>query len=162
MMCLRSSDTATIQSGRAIVRTETGSTSHARTKTDFFVYVPFMKKNGQNPCVMHVTQLLLVKKAGMGWLDDEARIAVGTLYDDLRVGTGAGLETEYNDDPTAGACTVPRVLWGKVANMAKGYKWAIHLRQVNCPVVHLHGPTWQAFITTHKMGFHGDTRMLKQ
>lgn len=155
-----SSDSATVQNGRATVRTVAGSHSHCRTKTDHFVYIPYMKRGRQNPCVMKVDQLLLVKRPGMGWKDDEARIAVGTLYDKLSIGSGCGLEEDFNDEPAMGACTVPRVLHAKAAQLEQGYPWAVHLRQVHGPVVYLPGTTWSAFVTFSKMGFHGRSEVM--
>jgi len=86
-------DSASIQRGASIIRTETGSGAHGRTRCDHFAYVPFLSGRTQNPCVMHVEQILLVRQAGMGWQNDEARIAVGILYDRLPVHRGAGLRT---------------------------------------------------------------------
>jgi len=95
------SDAATIQiwSGGALVRTKDGSLRYGRPKTDTWVYVLFIKPSGQNPCVLHIKQILLAKKPGMGWPNDEARLAVETLYDRLHVAARAGLETKHNDDP---------------------------------------------------------------
>lgn len=153
------SDTATIQSGGALVRTVRGSHSHGRTKTDHYVYVPFMKRTSQNPCIMRIDQLLLVKRADMGWPDDEARLAVGMLYDKISIGTGGGNEVHFNEDPGQGATVVPRILYAKEAQLAQGYPWAVHLRQVHCPVVYLPGPSWSAWVTISKMGYHGRTDM---
>lgn len=150
-----SSDSATIQNGAVIVRTAAGSRSHARTKTDHFVYIPFMKRGKQWPCVMRIDQILLVNRPGMGWRDDEARIAVGTLFDKLSIGAGGGLEVDFNDDPTITACKVPRLLHATAAQLKQGYPWAVHLRQVYGPVVYLPGTTWSAFITFGKIGYHG-------
>lgn len=156
------SDTASIQSGGALVRTIAGSSCFGRSKNDSFVYVPFMKRSGQNPCVLRVKQLLLVRKQGMGWHNDEARIAVGTLYDQMTVADGAGLETEYNDDPTERACSVPRVLYCSKAKFAEGYEWAVYLRQVHCPLVYLPGGSTHFWVTFTKMGYHGYTEPLEE
>ena len=155
------SDTASIQNGGALVRTIAGSSCFGRTKTDSFVYVPFMKGARQNPCVMHVKQILLVRRPGMGWHNDEARLAVGKLYEQLKVGDGAGLETEYNDDPTQGACSVPRVLECTHTGFQQGYEWAVFLRQIHCPLVYLPGTDYHRWVTFTKMGYHGYTDPLE-
>lgn len=166
---VQSSDTASIQSGAALVRTVQGSNSHGRTKTDHFIYIPFMKRSRgcevQQPCIMKVKQILLIEKAGMGWPDNKARLAVGTMYDKLNIAKldadhVAGLETDFNEDATKRAVCVPRVLWAKTEQLLEGYPWAVHLRQVHCPVVHLPGTSWEAFVTFNKIGYHGCTDLL--
>lgn len=155
-----SSDTATIQSGAWVVRTEAGCLSHKRQKTDKYVYIPFRAARGISHCVMKIDQLLLVRLKGMSWRGEEARIAVGTLWDRLAIREGAGLEVTYNDDPTRGACCVPRVLYLSAAKKAKGRRIAVYLRQVHCPCAFYPGPPGETFITVSKMGFHGRRDLL--
>lgn len=149
------SDTATVQNGAWVVRTEKGSNSHGRTHTDHYVYVPFWAGRSQNPCIMKIDQIVLIRRKGMSWPDDEARLAVGTLWDRLPRREGAGLEQRYNDDPTTGACCVPRALFTSAAQKQKGYPWAVWLRQIHCPVAYIPGVSRDTFVTIGKMGFHG-------
>ena len=58
--------------GGSIIRTEVGSFAHGRTKVDHFAYVPFMRNGKHEPCVMHIKQLLMVRRADMGWPENEA------------------------------------------------------------------------------------------
>lgn len=158
-----SADTASIQNGAALIRTAAGCRAHGRTNTDCFVFIPFMCRGRMKPTVMHVKQLLLVKKAGLGWPNDEARIAVGTLYEDLTIAKGVGLETDFNENRHERACCMPRVLKASRAQMTSGYTWAVHVRQIRCPVIHVPGNAprsmnedgWDALVTYSKMGFHG-------
>lgn len=149
------SDTASIQRGASVIRTHTGSMAEGRTRCDHFAYIPFMTGRTQNPCVMNVDQILLVRRSGMGWHDDEARIAVGTLYERLPVHRGAGLQSSYNDDPLQGACVVPSALFLSARDKKRGYTWAVHLSQVHCSCSCIYGVTGDTFLTSHKMGFHG-------
>lgn len=149
------SDTATIQSGAWVVRTVAGSQAYGRTHVDHFAYVPFMSGRAQNPCVMKIDQILLIKRADMGWPGEEARVAVGTIWDHLTVAKGAGLETRYNDDPAKFACSVPRGLWCSKDRRGRGYPWAVHLRQIHCPVAYIPGDSGDMFVTLSKMGFNG-------
>ena len=111
---------ASIKGGGAVVRTAAGSFAHARTKVDYFAYVPFMRNGKHEPCVMYIKQLLLVRRDGMGWVHNEARIATGILYCNLAIMGGAGLETKFNDEPSRGACVIPRVMHANSARMARG------------------------------------------
>lgn len=154
------SDTASIRYGAWVVRTFRGSSAHGRTHTDHFVYIPFMAGRAPNPCVMKIMQIVLVKRPGMGWCNDEARLAVGVLWDRLAVQRWDGLESAYNDDPVAGPCCVPRVLLLKESRKPAGYVWAVHLHQVHCPVAYLPGIDGEMFITLSKMGFHGRKDLL--
>ena len=148
-------DTASIGHGAALVRTIAGSRAYGRKQCEHFAFVPFVRANGSlNACVLEIEQLLLVRCPGMGWPDDTARLATGTLYDAAEVVDGPGHCTVYNDDPRLGACTVPTML--RVPSSSKGYKWAVHLRQVDCPLVCLERQSGaRAFFTFHKMGFGG-------
>lgn len=78
------SHAATIHYGSFFVRTAAGTVAHGQTHTDQYVYVPFRSGRTQNPCVMKIKQLVVVRREGMGWPDDEARLAVGTFWDHLR------------------------------------------------------------------------------
>lgn len=150
-----SSEEATIKYGAFRVYTDRGARSRGSAHADQYVYVPFMSRRGHNPCIMKIVHLFLIRLPGMGWPDDEARIAIGTLFDRLAVREGVGLEGTYNDDPAAGACVVPRMLFASRARMLAGYTYAIFLNQINCPVAHLRGSTGSTFITITKMGYHG-------
>lgn len=154
------SDSATIQSGAFVIRTEKGSSAYQRTHTDHFVYVPFRAGRRHNACVMQIDQLLLVKRKGMQWRNDEARIAVGTMWDHLTVRRGIGLETEFNDDPALGPCTVPRALLLTPSRRKKGYKMAIFIRQIHCPCVFIPDDDGDTFMTISKMGYHGRKDLL--
>lgn len=156
------SDSATIQSGAWVVRTDAGSRAHGRTHTDQYVYIPFRAGRSHNACVMKIDQVLLVKRSDMGWREGEARLAVGTMWDHLTIRRGAGLETSYNDNPALRACSVPRALWASQAHRAKGYPWAVFLRQVHCPVAFIPGDTGDTFVTISKMGFHGRKDLFKR
>lgn len=149
------SDSATIQSGAWVVRTVVGTKSHGRQKTDHYAYVPFRSARSMNHCVMRIDQILLVRRKNMGWRNNEARLAVGMLWDHLAVRSGTGLETSYNDDPTKGACCVPRALFLNERMKGKGTKTAIFLRQIHCPCVFVPGPPGHTFIRLSKMKFHG-------
>jgi hypothetical protein len=146
---------ASIRGGAALVRTEAASAARGRTRCDFYAYVPYMRGARQDACVMRIHHLLLVRCKIMGWPNDEARLAVGTLYDQLAIRAGAGLETKYNDDPTQGACCVPRLLYASHAKLAAGYPWVVHVRQIHCPVVFLPLDAGVSWVTIHKMGYHG-------
>lgn len=146
---------ASIGNGAAVIRTQAACQTYGRTNCDFYAYVPFMRGGRQDPCVLRVEHLLLVKCPNMGWPEDEARLAVGTLYDRLAIRRGAGLETAYNDDPDRGACVVPRVLHATKSRIDSGYMWVVHIRQINCPVVYLPTSTDCFWVTFHKMGYHG-------
>lgn len=157
VMC---SDTATIQSGAWVVRTSAGTESHGREKTDNFVYVPYRSARSLNHCILEIKQILLVRRKGMEWRGDEARLAVGTLWDHLVVRDGAGLETAYNDDPASGACSVPRAVYLSEKRKSMGYPYALFLRQVHCPCVVVPGPPGMTFITLSKMGYPGRRDLL--
>lgn len=150
-----SAEEATIKYGAYKVYTVRGARTRGSPHADQFVYVPFMSRRGHNPCIMKIKHIFLVRLHGMGWANDEARIAIGVLYDRLAVREGVGLECTYNDDPGAGACVVPRMIFASEARLAAGYTYAIFLSQVNCPVAHLKGSAGSTFITITKMGFHG-------
>lgn len=150
------SEAATISGGAHVIRTWVGTQSHGRTRDEHYVYVPYLKQNGRpEACVMAVSFLLLIRKEGMGWPNDEARIALGELYTDLQVRVGAGLETTYNDDPAEGSVCVPRVLFANPKKLNSRYPWAVHLRQINCPLCHFSQTIGKSWITVSKMGFHG-------
>lgn len=153
------SEDATIQAGAHVVRTKKGTMSHGRTRDNHFVYVPFWKARGeQDPCIMAVKQLVLIRKTGMGWPNDEARLVVGTMYDNLAVRSGVGLEDSYNDDYAKKATCVPRVIYASDARIRAGYPWAVYLSQVHCPVCHFSQSKKRkgmSFITVSKMGYHG-------
>jgi len=146
---------ASIGNGAAVIRTQAACQSYGRTNCDYYAYVPFMRGRHQDPCVLLVEHLLLVKCPNMGWPNDEARLAVGTLFDRLAKRQGAGLETRYNDDPDNGACVVPHVLHATRSRLEAGYKWAVHIRQIHCPVVFLPASESCFWITFNKMGYHG-------
>jgi hypothetical protein len=146
---------ASIRGGAALVRTEAASAACGRTRGDFYAYVPYMRGARQDACVMRIQHLLLVRCKVTGWPNDEARLAVGTLYDRLTIRAGAGLETKYNDDPAHGACCVPRLLHASQAKLAAGYPWVVHVRQIHCPVVTLSLDTGMSWVTIYKMGYHG-------
>lgn len=154
------SDTASIQWGAFLIRTDKGCAAFGRTRTDQYAYIPFMAAHRQNPCVMKISQLLLVKRQGMGWPNGECRLAVGTLYDSLSIRKGAGLEAEYNDDPSREACVVPRALFASRRCLECGYLWAVHMRQINCPVAHIPGTSGDTFLTLSKLGYHGRKDLL--
>ena len=150
------SDSATIQSGAWIVRTHDGCHAHGREHTDQYVYVPFRSARGHNHCVMHIKQILLIRRKKMDWVNDEARVAVGTLWEHLPVRRGAGLETEYNDDPSTGACSVPRAMHLSPKQKGKGRSYCIFLRQIHCPCVFVPDKIFgDTFMTLSKMGYHG-------
>lgn len=151
---------ASIKFGKYLITTEEGSSANNSGSTSHFVYVPFEGPRGHNACVMRVKQLLLVKKPGMGWDKDEARLAVGIIYENMSVEKGAGVEVSFNDDPRRGAVSVPRILHATSARMAKGYPFAVHISQIHGPLVYLKGETGDRFITTHRMGFHGRKDLL--
>lgn len=149
-------DTAQLKWGTYIVRTDKGCAQFGRVHSDQYVYVPFYSRSRHNPCVLKIKQLLLVRQSGFGWPDDECRLAVGVLYDNLVVRAGVGLETTYNDEPSQGSCQVPRILFASKYRLERGYAWAVHLRQIKCPVAHIPGDSGSTFITTNKVGYHGD------
>lgn len=150
------SDTATIQAGAWVVRTSKASQSHGREHTDMYVYIPFRTANGLNHCILKIEQILLVRRKLMGWRGNEARIATGILWERLVVRRGAGLETEYNDDPSVGACCVPRALHLSRAHAHRGIRYAVFLRQIHCPCVYIpEEKVGETFMTLSKMGFHG-------
>lgn len=150
------SDTASIGEGAAVVRTVAGSSAYGRTRCDHYAYVPFAAASRHNPCVLVVEQLLLVRKRGMGWPQDEARLAVGILYDHLTIRSGAGLEDHWNDDSSRGPHCAPRVLFLPSKKKKKGgYRWAVFLNQIYCTCSIVPGITGDVFLTTSKMGFHG-------
>lgn len=76
-----SAEEATIKYGAYKVYTVRGAASRGSSHADQYVYVPFMSRRGHNPqrCIMKIRHLFLIRLTGMGWPDDEARIAVGTL-----------------------------------------------------------------------------------
>lgn len=148
------SDSATIKRGAFVVRTKVGSRAHGRTRCDHFVFVPFWMGAVFNPCVMEVDQILLVKREGMGWPEDECRLAVGTLYDKLTVCDGGGLQTRFNDS-AVGPRTVPGALRLTSSARSCGYKWAVHLYQVHCTCPVLIDKDGYVFLTSQTMGFHG-------
>lgn len=150
-----SGEEATIKYGAYKVYTVRGSRTHGSPHADQYVYVPFMSRRGHNPCVMKIKHMFVIHMPGVGWPADEARIAVGTLYDRLAVREGVGLEASYNDDPAAGACVVPRMIYASDARIRAGYTWGVYLSQIHCPVSHLRGSTGSTFITVSKMGYHG-------
>lgn len=154
------SDTATIHSGKFVVRTEKGSSACGRTHTDHFVYIPFRAGQRHNACVMQIDQLLLVKREGMQWRNDEARIAVGTLWDHLSIRRGIGLECGYNDDPAKGPCIVPRALLLTPSRRKKSYRTAVFIRQIYCPCVYIPDPDGDTFVTISKMGYNGRKDLL--
>lgn len=155
------SDTATIQSGAYVIRTELGSVAYKRTHTDQYVYIPFRSGRTHNACVMCIEQLVLVKRVGMGWRNDEARIAVGTLWDHLSVRHGAGLESTFNDDPKQGACVIPRAMLLTPQRKEKGYKHAVFIRQIQCPCVYIpDSKGGDVFMTISKMGYRGRKDLL--
>lgn len=148
-------DSASIGQGATVVRTVRGTTARGRTRCDQYAYVPFSSATRHNPCILVVDQLLLVRKSGMGWPGDEARLAVGTLYDHLTIRSGAGLEDEWNDDSTVGPHSTPRVLFLSAKKKRRGYRWAVHLSQVHCTCSFVQGVSGDVFLTSSKMGFHG-------
>jgi len=152
VMC---SDSASIRCGTCTVRTRLGSMGHGRTRCDHFAYVPFSTRSGHSACVLEIEQILLIRKEGMGWPDDEARLAVGILYAGLPTRSGAGLESSYNDDVTRGSCMVPRALYCSHRRQQQGYKWAVHLHQIHCPCSVHTGNDGVTFLTCSKMSFHG-------
>lgn len=155
------SDTASIQSGAFVIRSVAGSTACLRTHPDQYVYIPFASARGHNACVMRIDQLVLVRRANMGWRNDEARLAVGTLWDHLAVRRGVGLESVYNDDPSRGACRVPRALWLSPLKKAKGYQVVVFIRQIHCPCVYIPDPIdGDIFLTITKMGYRGRKDLL--
>lgn len=154
------SDTATIQSGAFLIRTIEGSSAFNRTHTDHYVYIPFRSGSVHNACVMRVEQIILIKHNGMGWRNGEARIAVGMLWDHLAIRRGAGLEVEFNDDPSRGACSVPRALQLTPTRKAMGYQHAVFVRQIHCPCVYIPDPSGDMFMTVSKMGYHGRKDLL--
>lgn len=154
------SDTATIQSGAFLIRTIDGSSAFQGTHTDHYVYIPFRAGSTHNACVMLVRQLILIKCRGMGWRNDEARIAVGTLWDHLAIRKGAGLEVDFNDDPSRGSCSVPRALLLPPKRKSMGYDHAVFIRQIHCPCVFIPDPDGDMFVTVSKMGYHGRKDLL--
>lgn len=153
---VHSSTAATIQFGAHVVHTKAGAESKGRTKDDHFVYVPFFKRSGKpEACVMRIKQILLIRKVGMGWVNDEARIAIGRLIPNLQVRSGPGLEDTFNDDPVEKATCVPRLLYASEACLNAGYTWAVLLRQIHCPVCYFKQMGGITFITVSKMGYHG-------
>lgn len=147
--------TASIGNGSARVRTVQGSRVQGRTQCEHFVFVPFQRADGTlNACVLKIEQLLLVRCAGQGWDNDTARIAAGVLHDFAHVVEGPGLFTDFNDDCRKGAFVVPTML--RVPNSSRGYKWAVHIRQISCPLVLLERESGaREFFTFNKMGQHG-------
>lgn len=151
---------ATISHGAFVVRTDSGSSMHGQTHTDQYVYIPFRSGTTHNACVMKIEKIVLVCRENMGWPNNEARLAVGEIWDHLRIGNGAALETMFNDDPVYGSCCVPRVLLRTPSKRKAGYKYVVHLRQIHCPCVYIPDKAGDMFITLSKMGFHGRTDML--
>lgn len=148
-------DSASIGGGAAVVRTLAASAAHRRTKCDHYAYVPFQRANRHDPCVLEIKQLLLVRCPGLGWRRDTARIAAGTLYH-ATILAGPGLEQSYNDDPRQGACRVPTILRVSGSALENGYPWAVHVHQINSPVIALPGSgNAKDFVTFAKLGFHG-------
>ena len=149
------SDSASIRRGTCVVRTKGGSGASGRTKCDHFAYIPFSSGRAHNACVLKIEQIVLVHKQGMGWADDEARLAVGILYDRLPARSGAGLESSYNDELADGACVVPRALFLSARRKKEGYRYAVHLCQINCSCSVLSTVHGDTFLTSSKMSFHG-------
>ena len=135
--------------------TDHGARGQGSPHADQYVYVPFSSSKGHNHCVMRIQHNFVIQLPGMGWPNDEARLAMGIMYDHLRVREGVGLESRYNDEPADGACVVPRMIFASKAKLKAGYTWGVFLRQVNCPVSHLIGSKGSTFITVSKMGMHG-------
>ena len=149
------SDSASIRAGTCVVRTQRGADHYGRTKCDHYAYIPFRSGSRHNACVMEIHQILLVRKQGMGWDHDEARIAVGVLYDRLPIRAGAGLESTYNDDCSIGSCCVPRALFLSARRKKEGYKWAVFLSQIHCSRAVHTAAQGTTFLTNSKMSFHG-------
>jgi len=149
------SDSATIRRGMFVVRSKRGSAKSGRTKSDHFAYVPFRSGSRPNACVLEIEQILVVRQSGLGWEGDEARLAVGVMYDRLVVRSGGGLESSFNDELTQGACVVPRALFLSARRKKQGYKWAVFLNQIYCPCCVHHADQGDTFLTCSKMGFHG-------
>ena len=165
---------ASIQRGAFVVRTEAATEAERREHFDQYVYVPYLggrSGNTPNSCVLHVEQIVQIQQTGLGWPDDQAKIAVGTMYEHLPCRGGAGLETRYQDDPRRGATCVPRCMVASDAKLESGYRWAVHLRAVHCTVTH-NLEYWEAgtagsdrahsgisFWTSSKWGFHGKTEL---
>ena len=165
---------ASIRRGAHVVRTAKATEAQRREHFDHYVYVPYMggrSGNTPNACVMKVKQIVRIRQAGLGWPDDEAKLAVGIMYDHLPCRHGAGLETRYQDNPQRGATSVPRCMFASDAKLENGYRWAIHLRAIHCTTSH-NVEEWDAgtagsdrahsglsFWTCSKMGFHGNTEL---
>lgn len=149
------SEEATIQYGCFTVYTDKAALKRGSSLADQYVYVPFVNGTGHNACVMKVKHVYLIRLAGMGWPDDEARIAVGKMYDQLSVRTGLGMEDHFSDDLDAGPRVFPRMIYAPRSRMKAGYPWAVFLRQIRCPVAHLPGTEGATFVTLSKMGYHG-------
>lgn len=150
------SDSATIKFGAYVINTAKAASARGRVRDDHFVYIPFFKASGKpEACVMEIHTLLRVHQPGMGWPDDEARLAVGKLYTNLQVRKGLGLETAYNDNPARGAYCYPRLLYANQACRENAYTWVVHLRQILCPVCFYAQSAGTTFVTTSKIGFHG-------
>lgn len=149
------SDSASIGNGATVVRTVAGSSAYGRTRCDQYAYVPFAAAKRHNACVLVVDQIVLVHKDGMGWHRNQARLAVGVLYDHLTVRSGAGVEDTWNDDMSVGPHSAPRVLFLSAKKKKSGYRWAVFLSQVHCTCSIIPGPSGDVFITSSKMGFHG-------
>lgn len=147
---VKSVKAASIDGGKAVVRTVTGNNTAGRTTVEYWALLPYKRRDGDlNPCVLKIKQLLLVSRPGLGWSGDLARVVTGELFE-ANVVRGAGLVSTYNDEPERGACHVPTLL--HVPGSAKSYPWAAHVHQIGCPLVRAEG---SMFVTFQKMGFHG-------
>lgn len=134
------------------LKTEKGTREHGCTKRDDWAYVPFVRSNREVPCVLHIKQLLHVSSDVMGWEGSAAKIASGVLYEGKAV-TGPGFVTQYNEDTTFGAIQFPTMIR---FDPRQGYKWAIHISQIACPVVMSRLTSSVAeCVTICKTGFHG-------
>lgn len=151
------SEEATIQYGSYQVYTDRAARRRGSRLADQYVYVPFINQAGHNACIMKVKHVCLIRLVGMGWPNDEARIAVGTLYDQLSVrpSHNLGLEAHFQDDITTGPRVYPRLIYASQTRLNAGYKWAVFLHQIRCPVAHLEGDEGSTFVTLTKMGYHG-------
>lgn len=144
-------DCVSINWGSVKVRT-TGS---ARTsKIDWLVYVPFVRGDREEPCLLRIKQLLVIRddSAQIGWQGGWAKLAVGTLYE-ARALHGPGFVTAYNEDVAQGPIAFPSVLR---ADLAAGYDWAIHISQIACSVrITRMTDAVVEGVTVQKTGFHG-------
>lgn len=164
-------DTVSVGFQSALVRTERGCTRrYDSTKVDQWVYVPFLRGPADSavhvPCALHVEQLLLVEadaesRAALGWSEwaGGAKIATGTLYEcDAVSNQLIGLVDDFNDDPDKAAIRLPTLL--RLVE-GSGYPWAVHIKQIACPLCLLGRRTIEnaaaklIFATIRKTGHHG-------